>query len=365
MSLNAERKLGCCWSLLITEPLAVLPRYAMSYKARKSILPLHIDTASFTTPLPQRSSFYRRIPIKRQAPSVILIVLLLLSLAYNVAKSHRRQPSSCIASHIDESLPPPSHLATHAIVIPGHSIFTGSNAEDLENESYWVLESFQQGQVTTFLNHIEKGIELARNDPNALLIFSGGQTRVHAGPRSEGSSYWQIAQLLLAGDPDYDTILSRSVTEEYARDSYENLLFSLCRFAEMTDQYPLQVTVVGFEFKRKRFEELHRSALRYPRARFEYIGIDPEISDMDTITYESETNNSFKPFENDFYGCKGSLLQKKIDRNPFRRRHMYRDSCPALSQLISYCPSTNSVFDGPLPWDNPQSNPQSKPLLKK
>jgi hypothetical protein len=45
-----------------------------------------------------------------------------------------------------------------------------------------------------------------------------------------------------------------------ARDSLENLLFSLCRFNELSDSYPLDVTVVSFGFKKRRFEELHRRA---------------------------------------------------------------------------------------------------------
>jgi hypothetical protein len=46
-----------------------------------------------------------------------------------------------------------------------------------------------------------------------------------------------------------------------ARDSFENLLFSLCRFHELTGCYPTDVTVVSFEFKRWRFSNLHRQAV--------------------------------------------------------------------------------------------------------
>ena len=38
---------------------------------------------------------------------------------------------------------------------------------------------------------------------------------------------------------------------EQARDSLENLLFSLCRFHELVDAYPWRVTVVSFGFKRR------------------------------------------------------------------------------------------------------------------
>ena len=86
----------------------------------------------------------------------------------------------------------------------------------------------------------------------------------------------------------------RAVTEEYALDSYENVLFSLARFHEITGRWPAKMTVVGYGMKRKRwvmgiglclmagwliscrFEQLHRHVIRFPADRFEYIGIDDE-----------------------------------------------------------------------------------------
>ena len=38
------------------------------------------------------------------------------------------------------------------------------------------------------------GVELAAKDPAAVLIFSGGQTRADAGPKSEGVSYFNVAE---------------------------------------------------------------------------------------------------------------------------------------------------------------------------
>ena len=82
----------------------------------------------------------------------------------------------------------------------------------------------------------------AAADPNALLIFSGGETRRDAGPRSEGASYWQVANA--ADWFGYPSVRQRSATEEAARDSYENVLFGLCRFYQLTGHYPETVTVV-------------------------------------------------------------------------------------------------------------------------
>eukprot|EP00967_Tisochrysis_lutea_P148318 scaffold283118_cov32-Tisochrysis_lutea.AAC.2 len=44
------------------------------------------------------------------------------------------------------------------------------------------------------LAHIQQGVKLAAADKQSLLLFSGGQTRASAGPRSEGSAYWEAAE---------------------------------------------------------------------------------------------------------------------------------------------------------------------------
>ena len=41
----------------------------------------------------------------------------------------------------------------------------------------------------------------------------------------------------------------RALTEEHARDSFENLLFSVCRFRELTGTYPYNITVSPFYWK--------------------------------------------------------------------------------------------------------------------
>lgn len=59
-------------------------------------------------------------------------------------------------------------------------------------------------------------------------------------------------------------------------DSYQNLLFSIARFREFTGRFPHKITIVGYDFKRQRFTELHRKALRWPPHKFEYVGLDPD-----------------------------------------------------------------------------------------
>jgi hypothetical protein len=155
-------------------------------------------------------------------------------------------------------------------------------------------------------------------------------------------------------------------SEEYARDSYENVLFSICRFFEITGRYPRKMTVIGFGFKAKRFADLHRKAIRFPKdryilrvlrltIRFTYIGIDPEDQDLDQLARQ-EYENAFSHFESDPYACSDSVLtRKRLQRNPFRRMHGYGRTNPAVLELLSWCPvqgNHHPWFDGsPLPWD--------------
>ncbi|KAI8641426.1 hypothetical protein BD408DRAFT_389007 [Parasitella parasitica] len=322
---------------------------------RKAILPLHIDTTSFTGGQTQ-NSLWRRLN-KRQLPIFILLTVLLFSLFLNIIQYSNQKPSNhpgIFSSH--DPLPPfPLTESHHAIIVAGHAIYTGpDDMEQTTNDKHWILEPYQQGgQVNTFIQHIQKGIDILKQDEKASLIFSGGETRPDAGPRSEASSYWSIAHLLLQHDTSISaelksSLIQRMITEEYAKDSHENLLFSICRFSEMTGNYPNQITIVGFEFKRKRFEDIHRHSIGYPVDQFHYIGIDP--ADQDPSRAEGEMNNSVRPFERDLYGCHGTLKQKKMHRNPFRRRHPYSASCPILAPLLNYCPSNNALYHGPLPW---------------
>ncbi|KAI8329634.1 hypothetical protein BC941DRAFT_442437 [Chlamydoabsidia padenii] len=337
-----------------------------STSKRKTVLPLHIDTASFLNPPVQQGSTstfskvmirpfttWRRSSPKRQVG--LLFVLLMMSLGWNLIQYRtdgwQQSQYDTSTRWVNDPLPSaplPHHI--HAIVVTGHAIYTGpQHKEALQDEKNWILEPYQHGQVNTFLYHIQKGIDLLISDPQALLIFSGGQTRPSAGPISEGLSYWQIAQILLQSGNTTDQLQKRIIVEDYARDSYENVLFSLCRFAEMTSDYPNRLTVIGFGFKRPRFEELHIPAIRYPLDQFDYIGIDPPDDDIERAR-QGELVNSYTPFSIDYYACHGTLRQKKLERNPYRRRSPYRSTCPALTPILDYCPYTNKIFKGPLPW---------------
>mmetsp|Transcript_24576 Transcript_24576/g.55941 ORF Transcript_24576/g.55941 Transcript_24576/m.55941 type:complete len:176 (-) Transcript_24576:782-1309(-) len=138
-----------------------------------------------------------------------------------------------------------------------------------------------------------------------------------------------------------------STHREQARDSFENLLFSLCRFREIAGGYPERLTVVSFGFKRWRFEELHRSAVRYPRKAFDFEGIDPP--GLSPSVLAGERAHSARPFTHDPYGClEQGLRAKRRARNPFRRSISYPEGCPEIADLIHHC--SKALYTGPLPW---------------
>ena len=66
------------------------------------------------------------------------------------------------------------------------------------------------------------------------------------GPLSEAASYYYLAEEKKWMS---EQMKSRVFLEEFARDSFENLLFSICRFKEVVGAYPSKVTVIGFDFK--------------------------------------------------------------------------------------------------------------------
>ena len=87
---------------------------------------------------------------------------------------------------------------------------------------------------------------------------------------------------------------TRATTEDASLDSFQNVLFSVARFRELTGVYPARITVVGHDFKRRRFEQLHRRALRWPKLHFMYVGI-PLGTEADAREAASGEVNIFFP----------------------------------------------------------------------
>ncbi|KAK8951354.1 hypothetical protein KSP39_PZI004541 [Platanthera zijinensis] len=242
------------------------------------------------------------------------------------------------------------------VMVAGHSIYTSSNCGKFDNEDSWFLEPYQKypGQAATFVAHIKEGVEIAAQDEGALLLFSGGETRKGAGPRSEAQSYWAVAEANRWFGKQ-DIVKNRALTEEHARDSFENLLFSICRFRELTGSYPQNISVVSYDFKKERFSVLHRSAVRFPEERFLFFGTPATPSSKDAAMAGEALVRA--QFQVDPYGCTGSLRDKRLKRDPFHRYVPYPSGCPELKGLFSYCGPR--LYPGILPWGQLQSQPHA------
>ncbi|KAJ1813342.1 hypothetical protein LPJ56_003464 [Coemansia sp. RSA 2599] len=298
-------------------------------------------------------------PLRKQrlGPRLIrlyLPCLLILSLVVNIYFFTRPEPlalpGALESTRAPAIRPPRQHddvdykQLTDLVLVPGHGVYMGEGSP--LHEANWFLLNEQRGEVGAFMAHVGKAIEIIKEHDSALLLFSGGKTRLDAGAHTEAQGYWAAADKMgwLTSD-----VYRRVMTEEFARDSYENVLFSIARFHEITGNYPDRITIVGFDFKRDRFMDLHRHALRYPKIRFNYVGINPP-GDVAALA-ASERRNAYDLFAKDLYGCSPRLKQKKAGRNPFFVSHGYEKSCPEIALFFDYCPANpTAVYDGDLPW---------------
>ncbi|KAI3430725.1 hypothetical protein D9Q98_005311 [Chlorella vulgaris] len=241
----------------------------------------------------------------------------------------------------------PAPQLKNLVLVACHSVYTGLGLQEraAEEKSSWFLLDYQkevEGQTHSFVQHIQLGVREAAADPDALLLFSGGKTRKDAGPRAEGEGYWLVAEA--AKWYGAEGVRERAFTEDRARDSFENLLFGLCRFYELSGRYPDFITVVGYDFKQRRFSNLHRAALRLPEEGFRYEGTPA----LNAAAVEGEEATA-AAFEADPYGCGPALSAKREARDPYAEGGYTGDRCPAMAEILQHCGP--ELFDGPLPWD--------------
>lgn len=288
--------------------------------------------------------FYKLHPVAAFLISLLLGLTILIFLSVYESRFRMVGP---MKGYDENSGSYPLPNLRNLVMVAGHSIYTSASCGKIDREDSWFLEPYQKnpGQAATFVEHIKDGVEIAAKDDEALLLFSGGETRKDAGPRSEAQSYWAVAESK-GWYGKQDNVRSRALTEEHARDSFENLLFSVCRFRELTGTYPQNITVVSYDFKEERFAHLHRSAIGFPEGRFVFFGTPASPGSKEAAMQGEALVRA--QFQVDPFGCSGSLHQKRLKRDPFHRYIPYPNGCPELKGLFGYCGP--SPYPGTLPW---------------
>lgn len=210
---------------------------------------------------------------------------------------------------------------TELVVVCCHGIFMGE-PHQMVDENQWVLQPFQRSdplvnkpsEHETFIQHILTAATITHNDPRTLLVFSGGKTT--NAPRAEAESYGIILKHIVDNNAVLFPAGVRYALETYATDSYQNLVFSIIRFRQLTGAYPRSITVVTHAFKERRFLELHAPAIKWPNHRIRVQGLNPPfVLDELNFVQRGEFERAYRCFAEDPYGVRMPLLQKRLARN--------------------------------------------------
>lgn len=264
-------------------------------------------------------------------------------------------------------------------LVPCHGVWLGEGRGLRAHE--WLLAPFQlEGHDHLCLvHHVLQGIH-----HRGTTVFSGGRTKRES-RESEAALYHALARRLVAAGvydawvaagagevtpevarlwelvlppPTTQTAPATIVEEPHARDSFENVLFSLVRSHMVSGQFPTSLTIVGFAFKEHRFVLLHLEALQWT-GRVRYCGNSPFPPLPRRQAYfaelaAAEERMAAQPFGRDPYGLRLPLADKKHSRNPFGDTSPYAHAMaahPGLSSLLA-CMDSGTALATPVtfPW---------------
>lgn len=241
------------------------------------------------------------------------------------------------------------------VIVCCHAVYTGDGLNHAEDQ--WLLQDFQRSDPSTgkpsehetFIAHIFAGMLAAKDRPQTLLMFSGGRTI--SADRSEAEGYEKIFLDLgkrFGSRPPH-------ALENHATDSYQNLLFSILRFRQLTSHYPQLITVITHAFKERRFLELHAPAIKWPADRVRIQGINPPFTKAELEETERlSSERAFRLFEEDPYGVRSPLADKRLARNWKESEMLEAFSCldvEVQSLLRWRGDDGEDIFSGRLPWE--------------
>ena len=208
--------------------------------------------------------------------------------------------------------------AKYMIMVPGHAIYVGREASHANLDEYW--RGGFRGEAPFYTQHALAGVSETGKGEKYILIFSGGQTREAVGPISEAQGYWMLSDQHLW--LNNDGVRGRAFTEEYARDSLENLAFGVGRFVQITGSKPADIIICGWAFKEERYR-MHADALGIRQENLHYTPVNNPEGDALTGALRGEIK-ALADFRASPLGTEGILAQKRAQRDPFLRGDAYR-----------------------------------------
>lgn len=115
-----------------------------------------------------------------------------------------------------------------------------------------------------FQEHLKISFEALRSGDCDVLIISGGYTKEKT-EKSEARGMldwaWDMSEKGQLGSVTINDIRTwiaskKIVLEEFARDSFENILFSVCRFFQLNGKIPASICVCSMRSKEDRFRTI-------------------------------------------------------------------------------------------------------------
>jgi hypothetical protein len=144
------------------------------------------------------------------------------------------------------------------LMLAGHAIYQGGQ---------W--HGGHQHEDRLYEQHVRDAFHILAQESYQALVLSGGRSRPHLPPEivnSEAEGMLEYAVGAGIAQPG-DTVL----LEQYGRDSFENLFFSMLCFHKRFGEWPSRVGAASWKFKALRFY-LIACGLRLAGGRFRFYG---------------------------------------------------------------------------------------------
>ncbi len=166
----------------------------------------------------------------------------------------------------------------YLVLVPCHGVYVGTERRHAYTPDYWISKFRNEGEFYT--EHLMAGLKEAAQGQQYMFMPSGGMTMWAAGPVSEGESYWFLADQFNWGTDS--SIRNRTFPETFARDSFENLLFSIARYVKLVGEMPKDIIICGWAFKKERYA-IYADALRLRNGQMHYLEVNMPIGKEDDL----------------------------------------------------------------------------------